>query len=209
MDRRRIARGCQAVDDHPTGIAEPEQLGHLVEGLARGIIARGSKQGGLRLPLDAEKRRVSARDQERDMGKGRGRRILRVFEVDGREMAAQMVHANDGLGDGVGQGLAHLQSHQKRPHQPGPAGGGYAVEITCLYLGLTQGLAHDLDHGGQVLARGHLGHNATVLGMKQNLRRDDAGTNGLAVLDDSGRSFVTRGFDSQNQHGSAPVVARG
>jgi hypothetical protein len=76
-------------------------------------------------------------------------------------------------------------------------------------FGIAQGLAHDLDHRGQVLARGHLGHHAAVFGMDQNLRRDDVRTNALAVLDDGGGGFVTRGFDSQNQHEVRPVVARG
>ena len=130
------------------------------------------------------------------MGKGRRRRILRVIKKNCREMTTQMVDPHHGFADGIGEGFAQLESHQQWPDQAWPARGGDTVEIHRLDVGLAQGLAHDLDHRCEVLARRNFRHDAAVFCVNQYLRGDDVRTNGPTVCHDRGRGFVTRSLDS-------------
>ena len=44
IDRLRVAFACQPVDLDAAGIGEPEELGHLVEGLACGVVYRPTER---------------------------------------------------------------------------------------------------------------------------------------------------------------------
>ena len=100
-DRPRISFLRQAVDDRSAGIGEVEQLRHLVEGLARGVVPRLSQQSILpELPHMVE-RGVPARGEQRDVGIA----DIGIFEVRGEDVAFAVVDADEGDAEAVGHGL--------------------------------------------------------------------------------------------------------
>ena len=56
----------------------------------------------------------------------------------------------------------------------------------------------------ELASRRHLGHHASEACVQIGLRGDDTGENGRLLREDGGGGFITRGFDGQKIHASAP-----
>ena len=115
-------------------------------------------------------------------------------------MTGQVIDAHERLAERVGQRLRRLDAHEERAHEPGPTRHGDAVQVVEGDARVGDGAAEHGDDRRDVLARSHLGHDATVLGVHEDLRRDDVGAHAAPALDHGGRRLVTRRFDAQNEH---------
>ncbi len=79
-------------------------------------------------------------------------------------------------------------------------GDGDSVNILPIKFGIRKSLMKDGIDGFDVRAGGDFWNNASVSSMDIDLRDDDIGKNAVSVLDDGGRSFVTRTLDAKNAH---------
>ena len=138
-DRAGIAALGRFLDDRAAGKSKPQELRHLVERLAGGVVARLPDEAVLAWSLRVVERRVTTRDdqrQERVLG-----RIL--GEERGVDMALEMVHADQRLLVHPGERLGHRAADQERAHESRPLGHGDAVEIGQRHTGVAEGLGDD------------------------------------------------------------------
>jgi len=109
VDGPGVAGFSRLRDRGPTGKAETEQLRHLVEGLADGVVAGLPEQPRLRVVAHVIQRRVTARDHEPEV------RLpdAALAQLGGDQVALEMVHAHDGQAGAVGKGLAEREPHEE------------------------------------------------------------------------------------------------
>ena len=100
------------------GIAEAEQGGHLVEGLAGGVVEGLAEQAVLAPGRHVEQQGVPAAHQQRHERRREGR----VFEGGREEVAFQVVHTDERLPGGPGERLAVHHPDQQRADQARPGG---------------------------------------------------------------------------------------
>src|SRR5262249_41110776 len=100
----------------------------------------------------------------------------------------------------VRQRLGRLDADQQRTHEPRPARHGDAVQVGEPDARVGDGAPEHGRDGRDVLARRDLGHDAAVLGVHEDLGRDDVGAHAPTILDDGRRRLVARGLDPQDQH---------
>ena len=192
----RIALAGQPVDFRSTRIAQSQQAGHLVEGLAGCVVARTSQQRMPEAFLDAHELGVAAGDNQAQVGKRRRGR----FDEDRVDMAFQMVDPDQRTSQPQRKGFGKAQTHQQRADQPRSVGDGDSVEVAGRQAGFLQGLTHDRDDSSLMIARGQLGHHAPIAQVRSLLGGDYVGTQ--FALDDHGRGrVVARCFDPENGAG--------
>ncbi len=102
-----MARG--ALDDGAAGVAEAEEPGHLVEGLARGVIEGLAQEPVAAGALHGHEQGVSSRDQEH----GHGPLDAGVVEEGGEKVALEVVDADEGQAPGQGERLGLAHPHQQ------------------------------------------------------------------------------------------------
>jgi hypothetical protein len=202
--RQREARGLAALglllDLRPARIAEAEQLGGLVEGLADGVVDGGAEQ---RVFADAAHRHdlgVAAGGEEQAIGKRRafdqprGERMR--FEVIDRHQRLA-VDERDRLGGG--------QPDNDAADQAGTGRGRHAVDPVERGAGVGHGLADDAVERFHVGTRRDFGNHAAKDGMVAVLRQHHVGQDLArplaAALHHRGRGLVASGFDSEYKHG--------
>ena len=163
-----VALARQLLDRRTARIAEPEQLGGLVESLAQRIVDRGREAAIFAHPLDQQQLAMPARDEqqqigefERRIGQPRAQRV--AFEVVDREQRLPARHRQ------------RLGAHQADHHpadQAGPRGRGDRIALVERDISL---LEHRRDEGREPVgmrARGDFGHHAAIGRMFLVLRGD-------------------------------------
>ncbi len=89
-----IAEGRQAVDERPAGVAEAEQLGNLVESLARRIVARTAQQPVRGVLARFEQVRVAAADDQGEGGEYDRIAALPSFQNDRVNVPLNVIHGD-------------------------------------------------------------------------------------------------------------------
>ena len=120
-------------------IWQPEQLRHLVERLARGIVQRMSERAVVPQRAHFVQRSVPTRDDEAEPG----RRRSRIIEEHSEQMSFEVVHADQRLPRGGGEGLRDLHTHEQRADQTGPTRDADPVEVAEIARGAAQRLGDD------------------------------------------------------------------
>ena len=201
LHRLRVAVLRELVDDRAAGIAQRQQFGHFVEGLAGSIVARVPDVAVRPTPallLGQVQVRVAAGDHQRQH-----REIdfvialLPLLQQHGVNMAFQVVDGDQRLLQGKRQRLGITDTHQQRSRQSGPLSHGQRVDRLVGLAGLRQRLAHHGHNRPQMLARGQLRHHAAIGLVGRNLREHDVGDNLLADAHHGGRGLVTGALDAE------------
>jgi len=143
-----ITERRQAGQRWSAGIAQPHQLGRLVEGFAGRVVDGFAQQFVMPDVVDAHQLGVSARHQqgnEREVGgiTGQERRQQVTFEV---------VHTQHRSIQGRPEGTGHPGPDQQRAGQPGPAGVGDDIDRAQRQAGLGKHLAGQGDDPSDVVA---------------------------------------------------------
>ena len=123
-----------------------------------------------------------------------------LAEPGGIDVPLKVVDPQEGKIPREGEGLSGIHTHQQRARKSGAAGHGYTLQLIQVQASLLQGLMNNWSDGKEVLPGGHFGHNASIASMLLYLRGDDVGKQSPSILDNRRRRFITRGFDSQNEH---------
>ena len=202
----RIPFARQPIDVRPARIRQPEQLGHLIEGLPRSVIQRVAERAVLPERPHFVQRRVPARDDQTEPR--RRRRVL--AQEHGQQMPFDVVDARERQSRRGRQGLAHLHADEQRADQTRPARHGEAVEIAQLDRRLAQRLVDHRQHPLQVIARGQLRHDAAEplvhLRLRMHHVRQRPCARPLARrvrnLDHRRRGLVAARLDAQHAHGA-------
>ena len=158
LDRVRIAVGSEPVDNRPSGIAEREKLGDLVEGFSGGVIASVADLGvgpEILLQFGEVEMRVTSGDDERQDWKLKIRIVaLALLEQNGMNVAFQMVDRDQRLIERERQRFGEADADEERSCQTWTLRDGDGVDGIVGLVGFGQGLANNWDNGAQVLARG-------------------------------------------------------
>lgn len=104
-----------------------------------------------------------------------------------------------------GEGFGHARAHEQRARQARAGSVGHRIDIGRAQARLGERLLEQHGQAADVIARGELGHHATIRGVQVDLRvqpvREQAG---IGVVDrDAG--FITGGFDAEDFHGGAEL----
>ena len=127
-----------------------------------------------------------------------------VYEPVGVDVRLEVVDGDEGPVQRVGHCFGGIEAYDKRPRQSGSLRGGYGIEVIPLDGSLSQSL---LDHGnyrGDVLACRELRHDASVLTMEIDLRRDDGREDSPPVGNNGGCRLITGRFDAEHDHRRRP-----
>ncbi len=191
IDGRRIPLGRQAVDQHAARIGEPEQLGHLVEGLTGGVV-QGPAQGPIAADaVDPVEVGVPSGDGQGQKGKGN-----LLFQMGRQDVPFHVMHADQGNPPGKGYRLGRRQPDQKRPDQPRTAGDGDPLDRRRATPPCSRASSTTTEWP-QVLARGQFRDHPAVAGMDIHLGGDDIGQDLTAVAHNGRGGFVTGCFEAE------------
>ena len=125
---------------------------------------------------------------------------LGVGQVEGRNVAPQVMDRHQGFAGRVGQPLGKVDPHQHRPDQARGKGDRHRVHLVDGAAGVGQGLVHRGTDVFTVPPAGNFGHHAAIESLFLDTGGDDVAFQHPAVLDQGGRRLVTGGFDSQYNH---------
>ena len=186
----------------PPGIAQPEQLGGLVEGFAGGVVQGfpqrfvGADAGNL------HQLAVAAGNQQGD--EREGGRI--GFEQRREQVAFEMVDADDRHLEREAQRGGNAGADQQRPGQPRPFGIGDGLDIVQGAAGLLQDLPGQRQHAPDVVARGEFRHHPAVFGVHRHLGVQRMGEQAALRMVQSNAGFIAGGFDSEDEHKPAIIA---
>jgi poly(A) polymerase len=204
--RLRIAESGERIDPRAAGIAQSEQLGHLVIGFA-GCVVDGAAYktvtpGAVRRPRQVEMR-VAAGNNQRQC-----RLCLEIFRAalffafakqDGVDVPLEMVHGDERNPLRKRQCFGVGDAHQQRSCQTGPGSDSNGVETVEGNPGASEGFAHDGHNGAQVFAAGELGNHSPVRRVSSDLRGHGRRKRARAALHHRGCSFVAGGFHAEDE----------
>lgn len=193
LDRARVAQGGQSIDNRAARITEAKEFGHLVVGLAGGVIARLAFEAVLAFAEAFEEMGVAATGNEREG---------RVFDIDaeqsGADVAFEMVNTDERYTFGVGERLGVGEADEKAADKTGALGDRDGGEVFEAGVRLFEGFADDRDDGADVLAAGEFGHNTAIALVNFQLGRYARGKDLRAIFDDCCGGFIARRFDAKN-----------
>lgn len=202
-----VAVGGESVDPGATGIAETEQLGDLVVGLAGGVVHGAAYVAVVPGVVGG----AAAREIEMGMTTGDDQRQQREWDgsvpamlclhEDGVNVALKMVDGDEGLAGSEGQRLGIKDADQERSGETGALRDGDGVKVFEADAGLGHGGADDRDDVAQMLAAGELGDDAAIVGVQGDLAGDDVGQGLRTGANDGGGGLVAGGFDAEDQAG--------
>ena len=121
----RVALDRDAVDGRAARVAEAEEAGHLVEGLAGGVVDRGAEHLVLAVALHVHEQRVAARHEQHH------ERQLEVGLLEQRrvEVGLEVVDGDERHVPGQRQRLGRGHADEQRADQAGAVGGGHRVDV--------------------------------------------------------------------------------
>ncbi|MNS94906.1 hypothetical protein D3C72_1291380 [compost metagenome] len=188
---------CQPRHFRAAGIAQAQQLGSLVEGLARGIVQRFAQQRVVADAAHFHQLRMPAGHQQRH--EREGRRLAR--QQRRQQVAFQVVHADHRHVQRKAQRIGHRGADQQRAGKARALGEGDGVDVLAGAAGIGQHLFEQRQHTADMVARGEFGHHAPIVAVHGDLRvqrmREQAG---LGVVEGQ-PGFVAGRFDAEDKHG--------
>ena len=125
-----------------------------------------------------------------------GRLQLRVGEVEGRNVAPQVVDRHQRLMGRVRQPLGKVDSHQHRADEAGGKGDGHGVHIVDGLARVQQGFFHRGADELAMAAAGDLRHHAAVERLLLHAGRDDVAEQFAAILHQRCGGLVAGRFNS-------------
>ena len=191
---RGIACGGESIDGDAAGVAEAEELGGFVEGLAGGVIEGSAKEAVVSEALDIEQEGVSAADDERGVG-----RDFFASEKRREEVAFDVVDGEEGFCGTDGQTLCQSGSDKEGGGKAGAGGGGDGVEIGKGEAGFFHGQIDDVGGAGEVVARGDFWNDAAELGVDASLTENLVRADAVEIFQDRCGGFVAGGFDGEDR----------
>ncbi len=184
----------------PAGVGQAEQLRHLVEGFADGVVDGRAEAQIIADAPDGDELGVAAGHEQEQIREGKP-----VGEARGQRVGFEMIDGDEGLAAGQRQRLRHGEPDDDAADEAGTGGGGDAVEVGEPDAGVLQ-RAHDqpVEHL-DMRARGDLRHDAAeggVLGdLAHHLVREDLAAAAGGKPHDGGGGLVAGGFNAENAHG--------
>lgn len=108
------------VDDGSTGIRQSEDLGRLVEGLARGVVDGAAEALHVEIVVDLQQQSMATGDGQAEEREGGHRFLcLRLLQKIGQHMGLQMVHLHQGDVQAIGHGLGERATYKQGSEQSG------------------------------------------------------------------------------------------
>ena len=187
------------VERRAAGIRHPDHAGDLIKAFPCRVVTRGAEDMEFRVVLHVDDQRMPAGDDEAQ----KRRFQIRVRQIVGRDMPADMVHRDERHAEAVGRGLGKVDADEHRADQPRRVGDGDGVDVLPGQVRLVKRRIRQGVDGLDVLARGKLGHDAAVEPVQGDLRRDAVGQDGSSVLHDGDGSLVAGGFHGEDLHSSS------
>ena len=183
-----------ALDRGPAGIAEPQHLAHLVEGLADRVVDRGAEQAVAAHPFDGDELAMPARDQQSQIGE-----VDRIGQPGGEHMGFEMVDREEREVVRGGDRLAGHRADDDAADQPRPGGRRHPVERIEADPGILHGPRdHPVDRL-QMRARGDLRHHPAIVAMGVELVAHHIGEDRAPVVDHRRRGLVAARLDPEDQ----------
>ena len=127
-----VLRARQPVNGDAAGVGHPQQPGGLVERFPRRVVPRPPQDLIVAVPAHQEYLAVPARGDEADDGKG----DIRLDQPVGVDVRLDVVDAEQGDAQGIGQRLRRRDADQQRPEQAGPVRDGHAAQVAEADAGL-------------------------------------------------------------------------
>ena len=188
----------QPCQGRPTGIAQAQQLGGLVEGFAGRIVYGLAQQLVAPDGLHPHQLGMPARHKQGHEGK-RGR-ICR--QERRQQVALQMVHGQRRPTERLAQRRGEPRAHEQGTGQTRPLGESDHVDLAAVHAGLVQHAPGQRNHSPNVVTRGQLRHHATIglvhVGLAVQGVRPQARQAQAIERDQRNASLVARGFDAQD-----------
>ena len=166
IDGAIVALLREPIDHRSAGIAEPEQLGHLVVRLPRRIVSRAAEQR--RRPGSGTRYRLVCPPETTSTAAGSGSSPCEQERLD---VAGEMMNRDERYARGPRSDLANATPTSSEPTSPGPC-----VTATAPIVASRRASRAPLDDAADVadvLTRGQLGDDAAPLAVNRRLRRDD------------------------------------
>ena len=195
----RATRHGQLRKLRSAGIGQAEQLRTFVESLARRIVTRLAEQRVRTDRARLDQHGVTAGHQQRQMRKRR--RI--GLEQRREQMPLEMVNADRRHAPGIGQRTRECRATEQRADQSGSGGVRDAVDVRSRGSRPRQRRLDQRQQALHVVARGKLGHHATVNTVQIDLREQLVREQPAVRVEHGGGGLVAGGFDGQNAHGFA------
>mmetsp|Transcript_21951 Transcript_21951/g.86052 ORF Transcript_21951/g.86052 Transcript_21951/m.86052 type:complete len:368 (+) Transcript_21951:1441-2544(+) len=142
----------------PSRIGQAQQLGALVEGLAGGVVDGLAEDFVHAHIVHTHQLRVAAADQQRN--KGELRRV--GTEEGGQQMPFEVMDRQRRHVERCGQRHRHTRTDEQRASQARALGVGNQIHVAQREARLGQHLARQRQHAAHMVARGELGHDATI-----------------------------------------------
>ena len=179
------------------GEGQAEEPRDLVEGLAGSVVDRRPERAHVVGHVGHQQQGgVAARHEQRD----RRFRQRTVFERVHRDVGGEVVDAEQGAPEPVGQGLRGRDAHQQGACQARSTGDSDGIDVrkshTCLLAGALDGRNHRLEVG----PAGDLGYHAAEPGVLVHAARDRVEEQ-LLSPDEPDAGLVAGGLDAQHQRG--------
>ena len=136
-----VACLCAPVQCSAARIRHAEHARHLVEALARRVVARGAENSEVRVATHIDNQRMPARNDQTD----EWRLQLRIRQIVCRDMPADMVNRHQRQIQRIGRSLRKIHADQHRADEPRRIGDCDGVQVPARQAALLQ--APDLpDH---------------------------------------------------------------
>ena len=174
------------------GIGQTQRAGHLVKGFTGGIVHGVAQNVVVGVVLHLHDMAVAAGCHQTE----EGRLELRMGQVEGRNVAPQVMHRNQRLVGRIGQPLGKVHAHQHCADQARRKGDSHRVHIVHGLACVQQGF---FDRGADelaVAAAGDLGDHAAIKSLLLDAGGDDVAQQAAAILHKGCGGLVAGGFDS-------------
>ena len=202
LDRVRIAKRRQSVDDRSSRIPQSQQLRDFIERLSGGVIASvpdvpvGPE---IFLHLGKIKMRVPARDHQRQHRKMQVCIfVLPRLQQYGVNVSLKMVHRDQRLLQGKSQRLGIADAHQQSPRQSRPLRDRDGIDRLISLSRFRQSLPHHRNNRAQVLARGQFRNHSAIRLMSSDLRGNDVRQNPLPRPHHRRARLITGAFNAED-----------
>ena len=140
---------------------------------------------------------MAAGDDERDRGM---RNRFFTLEIDGADMAFEVVDRDERYASGVSDRFRERHSDDKRADEPRSLGHGESVDVRKPERCVFERAIDDRSDRLQMLPGRELGYDAAKGSVNVVLRCDHVRENATTVFDDGRRSLVARALDAEKEH---------
>ena len=182
------------VNGHAARVGVTHGPGSFVKGFAGGVVPGAADDPEMGIVQDLDDVAVSPGGHHAEEGRFK----LRMRDVVGGNMGADVVGRNQGLAGGHGKALGVVNPNQQRADEPRRVGDGDGVQPGKIESRLLHGGIYHPADVFTVAAGGDLRHNAAVFPMLLYLGGDD-GRPDLPAVDHYCRgSFIAGAFNCQN-----------